>query len=63
MKKQRQLSSKYFEIMKKHNNSEWARKELEWLVYDKYRYLYDSLSEFDRDDVDKYFDALIKIQG
>lgn len=63
MKIQRALSSKFVEILARHNNPVWARKELEWLVYDRYRTLYELLSEEEKKEVDDYLVALTKIHG
>lgn len=63
MKIQRALSSKFVEILARHNNPVWARKELEWLVYDRYRTLYELLSEEEKKEVDDYMVALTKIHG
>ena len=63
MKIQRALSSKFVEILARHNNPVWARKELEWLVYDRYRTLYEILSEEEKKEVDDYMVALTKIHG
>lgn len=57
------LQDKFLEIIAKHNNPKWAREELEWLVYDKYRKQYDELNINDRFTIDGYFASLIKIHG
>lgn len=63
MKIQMALSSKYVEILARHNNPVWARKELEWLIYDRYRTLYELLNEEEKKEVDDYLVALTKIHG
>lgn len=58
-----QLQNAYLKIIKKHNNPVWAREELEWYVYDKYKDRYDKLSSEDKYIIDTYFSALKKIYG
>lgn len=63
MKIQQALNMKFVEILARHNNPVWARRELEWLVYDKYKTLYELLSEEEKKEVDDYMTALTKIHG
>lgn len=59
----KELENKFLNIIQKHNNPIWAREELEWLVYDKHRCLYDNLSCTEKFEVDVYFSSLNKIHG
>ena len=63
MKLESILSNKFAEIFGKHCNPIWAREELEWLVYSKYRHLYDYLEEWEQNEIDDYFDGLVKLHG
>ena len=60
---QKSLTNKFVEIMNKHYNAIWAIEELKWLVYDKHRWQYDQLNEFEQKEVFDYFDALHKLHG
>ena len=63
MKIQQTLNEKFIEILSRHNNPVWARQELEWLIYDKYKTLYELLNEEEKKEVDDYMAALTKIHG
>ena len=57
------LSNKFTEIVMEHGNSSWATDELYWLVYDKYRWMYEQLDECHRLEVDTYMVALKLLHG
>lgn len=57
------LANSFVGIVMKHGNASWATSELLWLVYDKYRYLYEQLDEFHRGEVDTYMVALRLLHG
>lgn len=57
------LSNKFTEIVMKHGNASWATDELYWLVYDKYRWMYEQLDEFLKGEVDSYMTALKLLHG
>ena len=57
MKIQQTLNKKFIEILSRHNNPVWARQELEWLIYDKYKTLYELLNEEEKKEVDDYMAA------
>lgn len=57
------IDVKFLAIMKRHHNAVWAIQELEWLIYDKHRYLYDKLSEEYKQDVNDYITALKLLHG
>lgn len=57
------LGNTFANILIKHWNSKWAFDELCYIVYYKYRYMYDSLSEFHRSSVDGYMMALELLHG
>ena len=57
------LNKKFAEIIQKHLNPIWTIDEMKWLVFDKYRYEFDQLSEQEQQDVLDWFDALHKLHG
>ena len=57
------LSNKFTEIVMKHGNSTWATDEMYWLVYDKYRYMYEQLDERLKIEVNTYMIALKLLHG
>ena len=57
------LTDKFLAIVAKHQNPIWAREELEWLIFDKYRWQYEHLNKQQKKDISDYFDALIKLHG
>ena len=57
------LSNKFTEIIMKHGNASWATDELYWLVYEKYRWMYEQLDEFLKGEVDSYMTALKLLHG
>lgn len=57
------IDAKFLEIMRRHHNAVWAIQELDWLIYDKYRYLYDILNEDEQQDVNDYIAALKLLHG
>ena len=46
------LSDKFIEIVMTHGNASWAVDEMYWLVYEKYRWMYEQLNEHNRLEVD-----------
>ena len=57
------LGNKFTEIVMKHGNASWATDELYWLVYDKYRWMYEQLNEHNKVEVDTYMVALRLLHG
>ena len=57
------IDNKFLAIMKRHQNAVWAIQEIEWLIYDRHRYLYDKLSAEYKQDVDDYIAALKLLHG
>jgi hypothetical protein len=57
------LSDKFVDIIMKHGEASWATDELYWLVYDKYRWMYEQLDECHRLEVDTYMVALKLLHG
>lgn len=57
------LSNKFTEIVMKHGNASWATDELYWLVYEKYRWMYEQLDERHKLEVDTYLLALKLLHG
>lgn len=57
------LSDKFTEIVMKHGNASWATDELYWLVYGKYRWMYEQLDESLKGEVDSYMTALKLLHG
>ena len=57
------LSNKFIEIVMKHGNASWATSELSWLVYDKYRWMYEQLDGSLKVEVDSYMTALKLLHG
>lgn len=57
------LSDKFTSIVMKHGNATWATDELFWLVYDKYRWMYEELSLEYKLEVDTYMVALKLLHG
>lgn len=55
------LKEHFIRIVSKHNNPTWARQELEWLVYNKYKDEYDKLNDKQQFEVDLFFSALHKV--
>ena len=60
---EKELMNKFDEIMEKHNNPRWAVNELEHLVYEKYRNLYEQLDNNDKEVVNHCFRVMRKIYG
>lgn len=58
-----QLRNKFTEIVMKHGNASWATDELYWLVYEKYRWMYEVLDEEHKLEVDSYMVALKLLHG
>lgn len=56
------LNARYYEIIQKHNNPVYARKELEYLIRNQ-SWWGMTLNEQEQKDIDDYFDALVKIHG
>lgn len=56
------LNARYYEIIQKHNNPVYARKELEYLIRNQSWWSM-NLSEQEQKDIDDYMDALVKIHG
>ena len=59
----RSLSNKFTEIVMTHGNASWAVDEMYWLVYEKYRWMYEQLNEHNRLEVDTYMVALKLLHG
>ena len=57
------LSNKFIDIVTKHGNASWATDELYWLVYDKYRWMYEQLDAHHKLEVDTYMVALKLLHG
>lgn len=57
------LSNKFIEIVMTHGNASWATDELYWLVYEKYRRMYEVLDEQHKLEVDSYMVALKLLHG
>lgn len=57
------LSNKFIEIVMTHGNASWATDELYWLVYEKYRWMYEVLDEHHKLEVDTYMVALKLLHG
>lgn len=57
------LSNKFTEIVMNHGNASWATDEMYWLVYNKYRWMYDQLDEYHKLEVDTYMIALKLLHG
>lgn len=57
------LSNKFTEIIMKHGNASWATDELYWLVYEKYRWMYEQLDEHHKLEVYTYMVALKLLHG
>ena len=57
------LQYKFLQIVEKHGNGKWALDELQWLIYDKYRTLYDDLSDEDKYIVCMYIANLMRLHG
>lgn len=57
------LSNKFIEIVMTHGNASWATDELYWLVYEKYRWMYEVLDEEHKFEVDTYMVALKLLHG
>lgn len=57
------LSDAFLKILEKHNNPEWSYKELNWLVFDKYKNEFYNLSQENQWNVRHFMDALYKIHG
>lgn len=57
------LANSFTQIIMKHGNASWATSELLWLVYDKYRWMYEQLDEFLKGEVDSYMTALKLLHG
>ena len=57
------LSNKFIEIVMTHGNASWAADEMHWLVYNKYRWMYEQLDEFLKGEVDSYMTALKLLHG
>lgn len=58
-----QLRNKFTEIVMTHGNASWATDELYWLVYEKYRWMYEVLDEQHKLEVDSYMVALKLLHG
>lgn len=57
------IDVKFLAIMNRHHNAVWAIEELEWLIYDKHKYLYEALNAEQKQDVDDYIAALRLLHG
>lgn len=57
------IDVKFLAIMKRHHNAVWAIQELEWLIFDKHRNLYEALSDENKKDVQDYMTALKLLHG
>ena len=57
------LANSFIQILAKHGNASWATSELSWLVYGKYRWMYEQLNEFLKAEVDSYMIALKLLHG
>lgn len=54
----KRITDSYFNIMERHNNSQWAVDELEYLIYDVHKDEYNKLNESEKSDVHKIMNIL-----
>ena len=57
------LSKSFTNIVMRHGNASWATDEMYWLVYEKYRWMYEQLTPEHKLEVDTYMVALRLLHG